>query len=160
MGTRNPGPRPRGRGSEHDRGYKLLFSDPTLLEELLRGFLPGDWTARLDFTTLERVANSFVSADLHERHSDLIWRLRLRGDGEGWVYLYLLLEFQSTSDRFMAVRLLTYIGLLLEEIIRKEKLKPGDRLPAVLPLVLYNGERAAGALPFGWRASLFPSRAH
>ena len=137
----------RGAASGHDRGYKLLFSDPTLLEELLRGFLPGDWTDRLDFTTLERVGNSFVSADLRERHSDLIWRLRLRGDGEGWVYLYLLLEFQSTSDRFMAVRLLTYIGLLLEEIIHKEKLKPGDRLPAVLPLVLYNGERR-------WRAPL------
>ncbi len=145
MGNLRSGP--RGSASGHDRGYKLLFSDPTLLEELLRGFLPEDWTERLDFTTLERVGNSFVSADLRERHSDLIWRLRLRGDGEGWVYLYLLLEFQSTSDRFMAVRLLTYIGLLLEEIVHKEKLKPGDRLPAVLPLVLYNGERR-------WRAPL------
>jgi len=144
---RNLRPGRRGSASGHDRGYKLLFSDPTLLEELLRGFLPGDWTNRLDFTTLERVGNSFVSADLRERHSDVIWRLRLRGDGEGWVYLYLLLEFQSTSDRFMALRLLTYIGLLLEEIVRKEKLKPEDRLPAVLPLVLYNGERR-------WRAPM------
>ena len=41
----------------------------------------------------------------------------------------------------MAVRLLTYVSLLLEEIIHREKLKPGDRLPAVLPLVLYNGKR-------------------
>ncbi len=145
MGNLRPGR--RGGASGHDRGYKLLFSDPTLLEELLRGFLPGEWTGRLDFTTLERVGNSFVSADLRERHSDVIWRLRLRGEGEGWVYLYLLLEFQSTSDRFMALRLLTYIGLLLEEIVRKEKLKPEDRLPAVLPLVLYNGERR-------WRAPL------
>lgn len=40
----------------------------------------------------------------------------------------------------MAVRLLTYVGLLLEEIIHREKLKPGDRLPAVLPLVLHNGK--------------------
>ena len=133
--------RRRGGASGHDRGYKLLFSDPTLVEELLRGFLPGNWTDRLDFTTLEKVGGSFVSGDLRERHSDLIWRLRLRGDGEGWIYFYLLLEFQSTSDRFMAVRLLTYVGLLLEEIIRTEKLKPEDRLPAVLPLVLYNGDR-------------------
>ncbi len=144
---KNLRPGRRGGASGHDRGYKLLFSDPTLLEELLRGFLPGDWTSRLDFTTLARVGNSFVSADLRERHSDVIWRLRLRGEGEGWVYLYLLLEFQSTSDRFMALRLLTYIGLLLEEIVRKEKPKPGDRLPAVLPLVLYNGDRR-------WRAPM------
>ena len=110
------------------------------MEELLRGFVQGDWIERLDFSTLERVPSSFVSEDLRERHSDLIWRLRLRGEEGGWVYLYLLLEFQSTSDRFMAVRLMTYVSLLLEEIIRRENLAPGDRLPAILPLVLHNGK--------------------
>src|SRR5262245_4410189 len=131
----------------HDPGYKRLFSQPSLVEGLLRGFLHEGWIDQLDFSTLEKVGNSFVSEDLRERHSDVIWRLRLRGEGEGWVYLYLLLELQSTSDPFMAVRLLTYVGLLLEEIIRKETLKPGDRLPAVFPLVLYNGKGR-------WRAPL------
>jgi predicted transposase YdaD len=129
----------------HDRGYKRLFSHPTAVEELLRGFLQEDWIERLDFSTLERVGNSFVSDDLRERHSDVIWRLRVRGEGDEWFYLYLLLEFQSTSDPFMAVRLLSYVSLLLEEILRREKLKPGDRLPAVLPVVLHNGKRP-------WRA--------
>ena len=78
------------------------------MEGLLRGFLPEDWTGRLDFSTLEKVGNSFVSDDLRERHGDLIWRLRFNGEEGGWFYLYLLLEFQSTSDPFMAVRLLTY----------------------------------------------------
>jgi hypothetical protein len=142
--------RDRGRQdatSQHDRGYKRLFSHPLSVEELLRGFLPADWTGRLDFSTLERVGNSFVSDDLRERHGDVIWRLRFRGEGESWFYLYLLLEFQSSSDPFMAVRLLTYVSLLLEEIIRREKLKPGDRLPAILPVVLHNGKRP-------WRAPL------
>ncbi|HEV8578541.1 MAG TPA: Rpn family recombination-promoting nuclease/putative transposase [Thermoanaerobaculia bacterium] len=124
----------------HDPGYKRLFSHPKMVEELLRGFLDGDWVAQLDFSTLERVGNSFVSADLRERHSDLIWRLRLKGGEGGWVYLYLLLEFQSTSDPLMAVRLLTYVALLLEDVVRREPPKPGDRLPAVFPLVLYNGK--------------------
>ncbi len=118
-----------------------------MVKELLRGFVHEDWIEKLDFSTLERVGNSFVSGDLRERHSDLIWRLRLHGDGDRWVYLYLLLEFQSTSDPFMAVRLLTYVGLLLEEIIRQEKLRPGDRLPAVLPLVIHSGRDR-------WRAPL------
>ena len=124
----------------HDAGYKRLFSHPGLVEELLRGFLDGDWIDQLDFSSLEKVVNSFVSDDLRERHSDLIWRVRFKGEEGDWVYIYLLLEFQSTSDPFMAVRLLTYVGLLLEEIIQRESLKPGDRLPAVLPLVLYNGK--------------------
>ena len=131
----------------HDAAYKRLFSHPTLVGELLRGFLPGDWIARLDLSSLEKIANSFISDDLRERHSDVIWRVKLRGDGDRWLYLYLLLEFQSTSDPFMAVRLMTYVSLLLEDIIRKEGLKPGDRLPAVLPLVLHNGKSR-------WRAPL------
>ncbi len=142
-------PYPAGRKTppRHDPSYKAIFSQRTMVKGLLRGFVHGDWIERLDFSTLERVGNSFVSADLRERHSDLIWRLRLRGDKDGWIYVYLLLEFQSASDPFMAVRLLTYVGLLLEEIIRKESLKPGDRFPAVLPLVLHNGRDR-------WRAPL------
>jgi len=105
------------------------------------------WTSQLDFTTLERVETSFVSDDLRDRRSDVIWRVRWRGKEDSWFYLYLLLEFQSTSYHFMAVRLLTYVGLLLEHIIRTERLKPGDGLPPVLPIVLYNGRRP-------WKAPL------
>jgi hypothetical protein len=41
----------------------------------------------------------------------------------------------------MAVRLLVYVGLLLQELIRAQGLKAADRLPPILPIVLYNGKR-------------------
>ncbi len=66
----------------YDPAYKRLFSHPIMVEELIRGFLHGDW-----------------------------------------------------------------MSLLLAEIIHKENLKPGDRLPAVLPLVLHNAKSR-------WRAPL------
>lgn len=131
----------------HDQGYKRLFSHPQTVAELARGFLRPDWVERLDFSTLERVGNGFISDDLRERQSDVIWRLRWKGEVQDWFYLYLLLEFQSTSYPFMAARMLTYVSLLIEEIIRKEKLKPGSKIPVVLPVVLYNGKRP-------WRAPL------
>ncbi|HSF38348.1 MAG TPA: Rpn family recombination-promoting nuclease/putative transposase [Thermoanaerobaculia bacterium] len=127
--------------AEHDTEYKKLFSHPRSVEELLRGFLGEDWCDQLDFTTLQRVGSSFVTDDFRERHSDVIWRLRFREEADGWFYVYLLLEFQSTPDRFMAVRLLVYVGLLLQEIIEKKKLSPKRRLPAILPIVAYNGKR-------------------
>src|SRR5205085_6992367 len=68
-------------------------------------------------------------------------------DGDGWFYVYLLLEFQSTPEPFMAVRLLVYIGLLLQELIRTQGFKAGDRLPPILPIVFYNGRRP-------WKAPL------
>ena len=120
----------------HDSGYKHLFSHPELVRDLLKGFVHEEWVGELDFTTLERVAGSYVSDDLRERIDDMVWRVRFKNR---WVYVYLLLEFQSTVDPFMAVRLLTYLGLLYQDLIARDALKSGDRLPPVLPLVLYNG---------------------
>jgi hypothetical protein len=55
------------------------------------------------------------------------------------------MEFQSTVDPYMAVRLLTYVGLLYQDIIKTKQLLGNGKLPPVLPLVLYNGERAWNA---------------
>ena len=40
----------------------------------------------------------------------------------------------------MAVRLLTCIGLLYQDLVAAGEIPAGRRLPAVLPIVLYNGE--------------------
>lgn len=41
----------------HDSSYKLLFSHPAMVEDLLTGFVHEDWVAELDFATL-RLENS------------------------------------------------------------------------------------------------------
>jgi predicted transposase/invertase (TIGR01784 family) len=110
-----------------------------MVEALLRGFVDEAWCKRLDFSSLERVGSSFISDDLRERHSDLIWRLRLTGEEGGWVYVYLLLEFQSTVDPLMALRMLVYVGLLYQHLLSQRLIARGEKLPPVLPLVLYNG---------------------
>jgi hypothetical protein len=57
--------------------------------------------------------------------------------GDEWLYVYLLIEFQSTVDRFMAVRILAYLGFLYQELIRTGQLNAPDLLPRVLSVVLY-----------------------
>ncbi len=123
---------------EHANSYLLLFSNPFLVESLLRDFVPSKWVRHLDFSTLEKVASSFATDDLRSRHDDLVWRVRTRLGGE-WVYIYLLLEFQRKDEHFMAVRVMTYEGLLFQDLIRKLRLLTGDPLPLVVPIVLYNG---------------------
>ncbi|MCG5259164.1 DUF4351 domain-containing protein [Cupriavidus gilardii] len=61
------------------------------------------------------------------------------GRGE-WVYLYLLIEFQSTVDHHMAIRMTNYITCLDLELIRGQNMLDGGRLPPVLPIVIYNGD--------------------
>jgi len=120
----------------HDSSYKFLFSNPELVRDLILGFVPDDWLHSLDYSTLEKVPGSYVSEDFKQREDDLVWRVKIGGD---WLYLYLLLEFQSSVDPYMALRMLVYQGLLYQDLIKRGETLADGRLPPVLPIVLYNG---------------------
>ena len=85
----------------HDSGYKKLFSNRTIFRQLLETFVHEPWVAELDFSQAETLDKSFVADHYKATESDLIYKVKLRGRT---VYIYLLLEFQSTVDRFMAIR--------------------------------------------------------
>ncbi len=121
----------------HDHSYKLLFSHPEMVRDLLTGFVKEAWVEQLDFSTLEKVSGSYITDELRDREDDIIWRVRW---GDDWLYVYLLLEFQSSVDKTMAVRIMSYLGLLYQDLIRQKSLTPSGKLPPVLPVVLYNGE--------------------
>ena len=123
----------------HDPAYKLLFSRPRMVRDLLDGFAARGWSGALDFDTLAPLPASFVSEDLRQRHGDLVWRIRFRGDR--WLYLVLLLEFQATVDPAMALRMLTYTALLYQRLDADGVQRDHGALPPVLPVVLYNGRR-------------------
>ena len=123
----------------HDETYKKLFAFPRMVEDLLRGFVAGPRVDDIDFPTLRKLSSEYVSDELLKRHGDAVWRVRLQG--RCWLYLVVLLEFQSRDEPRMALRILTYTGLLYEEMVRNRAVVAGELLPAVLPVVLYNGAR-------------------
>jgi hypothetical protein len=118
----------------HDHSYKLLFSHARMVRDLLEGFIGGEWLTAVDFATLERVSDAYVTDDLRARADDIVWRVRC-----GQHDVYLLLEFQSTVEPFMAVRVLTYVGLLYQDLIKARTVSRDALLPNVVPVVLYNG---------------------
>ncbi len=118
----------------HDSGYKILFSNRTIFRQLMQSFVPQPWVEKLDFDRAEKVDKSFIDEEYRERESDLIYRIPF---GEDELYVYVLLEFQSTVDRLMALRVLNYVIHLYMELTRNQHL---EKLPPVFPIVLYNGE--------------------
>ncbi len=135
MVTRKPsGQSPRSQ----DSAYKRLFSHKDLVADLIRGYVSPDLAKRFNLDSLERCNGNYISQDLRGRENDLVWRLKVQ---KTWVYVYLLLEFQSTVDRWMAVRLLGYIALLWQDLIAAKEITAEGTLPPVLPIVLYNGDR-------------------
>jgi predicted transposase YdaD len=119
----------------HDHGFEVLFSHSEMMAGFLRDFVQEEWFQHLDFTTLERVAGSFVTPDLLGRESDVVWRVRWARDR--WLYIYLLIEFQSTADPFIALRMMVHMGLLHQDLVRRQELTSSGRLPPILPLLLY-----------------------
>lgn len=124
----------------HDSAYKQFFSNPEMVESLLRDFVPADFIEDLDFSTLERCSGSYVTDDLRERHDDIVWRIGWKKGA--WCYVALVLEFQSTPDYWMALRTLSYTALLLLDLVKTGKVHEGEGLPPVFSIVIYNGGKA------------------
>jgi len=80
---------------------------------------------------------SFVSEELDSREGDCAWRLRLR---DAPVHVYILIEFQSEVDRFMALRQSVYLGLFYQQLVKHGALTSDGLLPPVLSVVIYNGK--------------------
>jgi len=130
---------------DHDALYHRFFSDPAIVAQLLREFVGGAWLDGLDLDGMERLNTKFHADSNERREGDLVWRIP-RHDG-GDTYVLLLLEFQSAADHWMALRLMVYVGLLWQLLIREQRLLPDGKLPPILPIVLYNGDPR-------WRAPL------
>ena len=121
-----------------DSLYHRLFSNPLMVEQLIREFASEAMAEGLDFGRMERVPAKFHATTGLRREGDVIWRLPTQSGTD--IYLYIMIEFQSKSDRWMALRTMVYQGLLWQQMIAEKSLQSGDRLPPVMMIVLFNGD--------------------
>ncbi|MCG5549633.1 Rpn family recombination-promoting nuclease/putative transposase, partial [Halorhodospira halochloris] len=86
-------------GNHHDTGYKELFSYPELVRELIEGFAPSQVAAMMDFATLKDHSGNYITPLFDEKFEDKVWSVEVSWEGARQrVFLYLLIEFQSTVD--------------------------------------------------------------
>ena len=125
----------------HDKGYKELLSKRRNFIKFLRHFVKNDWVKRIDEESLHLCDKGFVDPFFKELESDLIYSAKV---AEKDVYFYVLTELQSATDPTMPFRMFKYISAILMRAFNntpKEIRQRLDfRLPAVVPIVLYNGE--------------------
>jgi predicted transposase YdaD len=125
----------------YDKSYKFLLSSKQLFVELLQSFVDKGWTQELDEANLIKLDKSFILQDFREQEADLVYRLSLK-DRE--VIFYVLLELQSKVDHQMPYRLLLYMVEIWRDLVKnsskQETAHVMGRLPAIVPIVLYNGD--------------------
>ena len=125
--------------ADHDGLYRRLFDHPDMVAQLFHEFRRRPLARRPRSRWHDARNAAFHAATGDRREGDMVWRIPRRDGGD--TYLLLLLEFQSTSDRWMALRVLVYAGLLWQHLVNEKRLPPDGRLPPILPVVLYNGDR-------------------
>ncbi|AEH51414.1 Rpn family recombination-promoting nuclease/putative transposase [Pseudothermotoga thermarum] len=127
---------------QHDKGYKFLLSNKETFLELLQSFIKEEWVKYIDEQDIVRIDKSFILQDFSNKEADLVYRVKLKGKQ---VIIYILLELQSSVDYAMPYRLLLYMveiyRSILKDAAKKEMRKKDFSLPAIIPIVLYNGKR-------------------
>lgn len=126
----------------HDKGYKKSLSQPKEFLHFLKKYVGADWMMELEESQLTLCDKEFVDKDYEGREADLVYRIRRKAGEE--IYIFILQELQSTVDYTMIFRILIYVvNNLLRYFLNtsKEVRERSDfRLPAMVPIVFYNGE--------------------
>ncbi|WP_428264683.1 Rpn family recombination-promoting nuclease/putative transposase [Haliangium sp.] len=120
----------------HDAFFKQMFSDPDSAAGELRAVLPERVAAHIDLDSLELQYASSVGDWLRQRHGDLIYSARTRDERP--IFLWFLLEHQSTVNPLMAWEVLQKVVSIMQDWVTKNP--SATRLPALLTFVLYNGD--------------------
>lgn len=124
----------------HDVSFRFLLSSKQLFMELLRSFVRLGWVEAVNEADMEEVPRSFVLPDFKRKEADLIYRARANGQE---IVFYVLMELQSRVDYLMPYRLLLYMveiwRYVLKDVRRSRMRRQDFRLPAIVPIVLYNG---------------------
>jgi len=130
-----------GQNPKHDEGYKYILSKASNFLHFLKKYFPSPWIADISVGDLKKVDKSYITKEYRRLDSDLIYEVK-KGDTD--VYFYVLLELQSTVDFTMPFRLLRYMVELLNDLFKNTKKEAREsvnfRLPAVVPIILYDGD--------------------
>jgi predicted transposase/invertase (TIGR01784 family) len=125
----------------YDKGYRSLLADKGNFLDLLRNQVKLPWTRLLREENLELVNTDFIMKSSLDREADIIYKAKI---GVAEIIFYMLFELQSYVDFTMPFRTLEYmVENLRREFLStpaKERERKPFRLPAVVPIVFYNGK--------------------
>ena len=122
--------------ARHDSFFKSSMNEPRVARAFFDKYLPETLRSRVDLEALQIEKENYVDERLKKGIVDILFSVPIDGRPG---YIYLLVEHQSTSDRWMPFRLRHYVSLILHDLITTSN---PEFLPLVYPMVFYNGKDA------------------
>jgi predicted transposase/invertase (TIGR01784 family) len=124
----------------NDKGYRRMLGKKRNFLKFIKQHIAAPWVEQLREEDIELVNSKFVTRNLKDRESDIIYRARVNGRD---IYFFILLELQSSVNFTMPFRFLEYMVemycRLFYDTDEKTREQKAFRLPAIVPIVLYNG---------------------
>lgn len=118
----------------HDATFKKAFKDARIAKDVIQKNLPKEMIRDINLNTLQLLDGSFVSKQLKETFTDVLYGVEVAGND---IYIAFLLEHKSSPDKFAALQVSRYIIDLWERSF-KEKYE----LPVVIPIIFYHGQKS------------------
>ena len=134
----------------HDRSVRWLFQD----EENVRGLLEivaSELVELIDFNRLTQLNRSFIPNNLREQESDIVLSVPFHSESEmDELFIYILIEHQSTVDPIMEFRVLFYMTQIWDSQRQQWQInnvpKSQWRFRPIIPIVFYTGAQKWNAL--------------
>jgi predicted transposase/invertase (TIGR01784 family) len=129
---------------KHDPLARKFLTDIEIAKDFVKLHLSDKIKAKCDFDTMRIESGSYIEPDLQVHFSDVVYSVNLKKCTSS-AYIYVLIEHQSAPERFMPLRILRYQLAIIQKHLDNHKM--AKKLPLVVPLVFYNGERSPYPYP-------------
>ena len=128
-----------------DRSVRRLLQNKENVRGLVE-IVASNLAALIDFNQLVPMNRSLLPETLREQEADVVYRVPFKNQARtDEMLIYLLVEHQSTVDEMMGFRVLFYMMLIWaahrQQWERDKVPKSERRLPPILPIVFYTGDR-------------------
>ena len=128
-----------------DTSSKLIFSDPILCAQFLRGYVDIPLLKDVQPEDIEDVTGRYLHMFTEERNSDSVSRVRIKTN-ETPFFIVSLIEHKSNVDYNVVMQVFRYMAFIWEDYEKEmEKQHKGIsktkdfKYPPVLPIVFYDG---------------------
>jgi predicted transposase/invertase (TIGR01784 family) len=116
----------------HDEFFKLIFSDPKRLAELIENFCPSDLVQSLELSTLRILPTEKIGSE-KRKYLDLVAECQTKN--KDYAQFYFIFEHKSQPDRYAFIQIMHYMVSIWEENVRQNK----DLVP-IIPVIYYHGQ--------------------
>lgn len=126
--------------NDHDKFFRSILDDKLEAVKFINKTLKLQ--PNLEPEDIEKYTSSFVTQELKSQESDIVYKQKGKN-------VFFLIEHQTKVDYRMALRILQYEYEIIKSAIHnKNKATQEDKIPNVIPIVLYTGKKR-------WNSNIF-----